>query len=1710
MPDQSTMDRILSANGYVPPPEIERDAPGPTMTRIVSASGDPRWVDPSIPAEQRFGNFLKVQALATPTEGGPDEQRVFGRTYNYNAEQERKREAEILEKAKRLFPGVDDAQIQQQFRLERAHVRQSGQKEDNIEFIARSVLPGNSIGNAARTYRYGDAVKRFNEGKASQDDIEVIARYERLQQIEGKESTGQSTFRAVAGVPGMIGEAYLGGGAIRGLGLAAKPGLAAAGARLGVQTAAMPSMYLERGAQNQLANPNENAFQSYAPAYGIGLVQTAILGSLSNRFSNVPTMGGRLAARTGLGMAEQQGADVALSAFDEKVKEVTGKTLGLDTRYGLAGSFIRGEDDAWKHAVVQTATFGAFASLHGLSPEKVLSAFKSAVDAGARRGRTRDAVAKDLVEAVQPVQEHIAESKVPDPEVLQKIVEATPEGPTRDYVDAMAEAYRSPDPEAFKKYLDEQHGPLETTESKNVAETHLSTDIEAKPESNASRATNLPSAEPISSKTDLPVDPAEIRPIVQQIGDRPAEAKNQPGDRRLVIGPPKPPPPRVVAPKRRLGEPVEPETGLKRTPEMEKPPVPVDPKAEFDAAATKAALDPFERHVLAERFKPEARSHDKIANDFEMRKPNNEKYTRQQVSNIEKRAREKMVAAGAELPGFTGEKSVAAEVHAQQQAEGELRAKRKAKLTAELASNPEGVARKSKKRADKLEQTEHKIDQLADQLLKEIERAERAGTELTQERRDFFAREADRLRAETETRRPRAKNQDADASPARPGSVGGEGKPDVKLLAARIGEAIRRLKIETYNFADVHVSQADAKELNRQFDALSPADQRAAAERIFGQKYLSSKKASGDVAFGLNALHNTLGAMESRIADVQAIKSKYDALNWTPESKSAEDAAADMLAAQAATMQSRPDVTGMKNQHATAPVGPDSPTIRERARQFVRKIIDGFRELGGAMFPATGRHSAELVDAEAHYISAPEYGRRLAPELIDKVFPDRVVDWGDGKTTKQKVSDEFMVLVGTVGQEMRFRHAREAVVKKAQAMLAEANAMKDPEKARLHRNEAYEWEKKAAQVKTLIGQPLEKGGFVDRNPLVNEGFYQDALRDPEVLAALERYKEHVVPILEANYRKAEGLDPDEAIDSLTQIPGMPINARAWRKGDDTSRGVVSFGGGRDLTVPKQQKLGFARQAKLNAEGYVLHFGDIIENSIARSTELAAKAEMYRVAADTVAKWGRGSPPEDGYQFKLKADPPKGTQLAGEGESFLWFKDKDVFADMFKALEPNPLPWKRLPLSGIFNRLTLASLGEVTAHSKNLLTTMFRPGMGPVNLIKNVRDVIRNTPEIRERIVELTRIGAMKPEGFEAHGHHTLGSNSQTLLGKVANLAGKPLKWTGKVLDVIDKAMRLTADQAFTRNSLRIGAKATEGQRRDFINQLGQYNRRAQNWTVQFLRDTGIGPFATAGTTYFINGLKALTLGHGMRGLGWKADAAMRAEMLFRMTTLLAAIPVINYFAWGRVDGDDNTPLGSVKIGKSESGKTQYMDLANLTGLTRGARETGLLAWAEGSREGAKNSGVTTADKVDAARRDIQHSIIHPFAGPTVATVYTALTGNNTLGSRISARPETDAQLKKLGKTPEDRQSETGANLTAAAIHANPIVGALLQLADMDPGHTRPTTTQEEMFRQMGPFGVKSRAQPPGAPHREMTIPNQSTEQHKATQQLKKLQPMLKK
>jgi hypothetical protein len=176
--------------------------------------------------------------------------------------------------------------------------------------------------------------------------------------------------------------------------------------------------------------------------------------------------------------------------------------------------------------------------------------------------------------------------------------------------------------------------------------------------------------------------------------------------------------------------------------------------------------------------------------------------------------------------------------------------------------------------------------------------------------------------------------------------------------------------------------------------------------------------------------------------------------------------------------------------------------------------------------------------------------------------------------------------------------------------------------------------------------------------------------------------------------------------------------------------------------------------------------------------------------------------------------------------------------------------------------------------------------------------------------------------------------------------------------------------------------------------------------------------------------------------------------------VLGAAAFFNYRMWGRPDGDDNTPIGAIRVG-GEGGRTQYFDLTSLTGLTRGARMTGLLALLEGQRAGARSGAI--ADK---AVEQFVDSLLHPAMGPPVSFLHTAVTGRNSVGMQVAERAHGD-------------ESQAWENLKAALLHANPVAGTFS--SPDRPGQER--SLGQRAMELLGPFGVRERSSPPGQERR---------------------------
>ncbi len=273
---------------------------------------------------------------------------------------------------------------------------------------------------------------------------------------------------------------------------------------------------------------------------------------------------------------------------------------------------------------------------------------------------------------------------------------------------------------------------------------------------------------------------------------------------------------------------------------------------------------------------------------------------------------------------------------------------------------------------------------------------------------------------------------------------------------------------------------------------------------------------------------------------------------------------------------------------------------------------------------------------------------------------------------------------------------------------------------------------------------------------------------------------------------------------------------------------------------------------------------------------------------------------------------------------------------------------------------------------------------------------------------------------------------------------------------------MTAADAFDRLAQSGFAFDSETNKRNFINQLGNYSKRSQSQLAVFLRDTGLGPFATAGLQYNLEGLKKITLNPGLEATSNAAALRLRAEMLGRIVAPFAAVALANYLRWGRIDGDGKTPIGALKVGE-ENGKTLYRPFGQLTGADRGLRAVGALAFAEGLRAG-RGSG----HNFDRAVDDFVSSWSHLGMGPAPQMAYTAATGKTLSGVQIAN--------KTKGK-----DSQAWENFKAALGNSNAIIAAAT-------GYNNPKgrrgTVNQRFGPLLGPGAVRGAARPPGAERRQ--------------------------
>lgn len=445
--------------------------------------GRPEWQDETIPLGQRLESFLHAHAT-----GG----------YQDSPDVSEQHWAQVQASLQQHFPGVNPAGLRQPLQ----QIRQNQQTEARTalalqqhtgEMVDRPLSEGgpawlqrigswSTLGDSGHRIMYNAARENIAAGHGTAADFNRVAEFDARQQFMQHQGLPFHLVEGLGRLSNMALEAYAGGrvlGAIgaglgsagRGVGLlraaaptatagietalaavprAGPPLLSSAGltaalralpgaaARNAATTASIPSMYAPGIAEQMTEHPDRSFLANAAAGYGLGYIQTAILGTIGHQAgrlipgSNLSARLGRLALQVPVGMTEQQLADTL------------GTQLGLQSGYGLIGQLARGENgEALQNATVQSMMFTIFGLMHGSErPNAIMEAQTRALQQMRRGGLSRSVAGERVNGVLDAVVQRVKEyADMSRQQAVDFIDTLHPSGPLRDFGLALANAF---------------------------------------------------------------------------------------------------------------------------------------------------------------------------------------------------------------------------------------------------------------------------------------------------------------------------------------------------------------------------------------------------------------------------------------------------------------------------------------------------------------------------------------------------------------------------------------------------------------------------------------------------------------------------------------------------------------------------------------------------------------------------------------------------------------------------------------------------------------------------------------------------------------------------------------------------------------------------------------------------------------------------------------------------------------------------------------------------------------------------------------------------------------------------------------------------------------------------------------------------------------------------------------------------------------------
>jgi len=696
-------------------------------------------------------------------------------------------------------------------------------------------------------------------------------------------------------------------------------------------------------------------------------------------------------------------------------------------------------------------------------------------------------------------------------------------------------------------------------------------------------------------------------------------------------------------------------------------------------------------------------------------------------------------------------------------------------------------------------------------------------------------------------------------------------------------------------------------------------------------------------------------------------------------------------------------------------------------RERLARMVQSARDMAG-LDPTPNMTRAGIKTEQFEHASARFYAQRLVQDLLAKVFPTA---YGDRKTMGRymDILNKNNILGGYDKLKVEAEDAR------ALADKAITNNEKNAESL----------SKKADEAEQLV-MNVEEAHDLD----AYEREMQAARKDPEIMAAAKAWNENVVPHMDQLYNEMKGMDPNteregrgrhsELGERVNLLPmNKAVELAQWSNQDKPLPEITTS----NYRNPNVKRDPFAKKAKLTGK-YATDAELILLNSLGGRINEVTKLRMFKAiedngvgkimdAGDAAPKTIKGEPVTR-LAVKMPETGPDGRTRMVEKSLFI----QRSLAPEVRSILNTDMKLPQHPIASFVTQLQLMQLADMASHLKNLHSVIVNalgrksvmrdlinrvPFLSSVNAMREIwnvaHEVSSDTPAIRAEIAEMAKMGMIRP------------SYPSTGIQKVTH--GQ------QIIHAVDTAARIIMNRRFTELVKRKWIKTDDLRaRRDFVNQIGEYNRRLMGRWMQAARDSGIAPFIVAGRTFNKFARRLVTGDPGFETASGSVEVKARALQISTLAVAATIPALFNIFTTGTIWGRTTTPIGAIDLGPendTEDGKHRIIDLFHLIGIRRGLRALGINAVMQGLKQDK-----TVNDMAGDAISDVVTTAAHPWMGPGIGFAFKTLTGR-----RLDLRQNVYPEAAKIGDEKVTGAAKYGAFAWSGLKEQNPFLHGIASM-----------------------------------------------------------------